>query len=101
VPDRDGRFVTIPGHQEIRAGCMTLERVRDIVSDLVARRRAAGDSQLHYLDGLTLFGPEDASDLPDDLHPNPAGYIRMGERFAPMLARLAAAGSSDAQADRS
>ncbi len=24
----------------------------------------------------------DAGDLPDDLHPNAAGYIRMGQRFA-------------------
>jgi lysophospholipase L1-like esterase len=37
---------------------------------------------LGYLDGLSLFGADDAHDLPDDLHPNPEGYIRMGERFA-------------------
>ena len=28
-----------------------------------------------------LVGAADAPDLPDDLHPNPAGYVRMGERF--------------------
>ena len=28
-----------------------------------------------------LFGPDDVGDLPDGLHPNPAGYQRMGERF--------------------
>ncbi|MYB39286.1 MAG: GDSL family lipase, partial [Gammaproteobacteria bacterium] len=44
----------------------------------------------HYVDGLTLFGAADAGDLPDDLHPNPAGYIRMGGRFAPALAELCA-----------
>jgi hypothetical protein len=27
-----------------------------------------------------LFGPDDLTDLPDLLHPNPAGYQRMGER---------------------
>jgi len=91
VPDRDGRFVTIPGHEEIRDGCMTLVRVREIIADLVERRRGAGDSNLHYVDGLTLFGAEDAPDLPDDLHPNPDGYRRMGERFAPVLTRLTAA----------
>jgi lysophospholipase L1-like esterase len=48
----------------------------------VAARHAAGDANLHYLDGLTLFGADDAGDLPDDLHPNPEGYIRMGHRFA-------------------
>jgi len=88
VPDRDGRFVTIPGSREIRAGCMSLNTVRRIIERVVAARREAGDRNLHYLSGLELFGAGDAGDLPDDLHPNPAGYVRMGERFAPHLDRL-------------
>jgi lysophospholipase L1-like esterase len=34
-----------------------------------------------------LFAEADhlAGDLPDDLHPSPAGYRRMGERFAAAL----------------
>jgi hypothetical protein len=88
VPDRNGRFVTLPGHEEIREGCMTLTRVRELIASLVEQRRAAGDSNLHYLDGLELFSSADAHDLPDDLHPSPAGYIRMGERFAPTLSSL-------------
>jgi lysophospholipase L1-like esterase len=56
--------------------------VRDIIEDIVAQRRAAGDAQLHYLDGLQLFGEADLDDLPDALHPNGDGYVRMGERFA-------------------
>jgi hypothetical protein len=89
VPDGDGKFVTIKGHDEIRNGCMSLQRVRKIVARAVAQRREAGDEHLHYLDGLELFGSADAADLPDDLHPNPAGYVRMGERFAPTLTRHA------------
>ena len=85
VPDGRGKFVTIKGHDEIRNGCMSLERVREIVSEVIDRRRASGDAHLHYVDGLTLFGAADAEDLPDDLHPNPAGYVRMGERFGPTL----------------
>ncbi len=88
VPRADGKFVTIPGHEEIRDGCLTLSRVRRLITRLVSQRREAGDANLYYLDGLNLFGAEDAQDLPDDLHPNPAGYIRMGERFAPTLAAL-------------
>jgi lysophospholipase L1-like esterase len=57
---------------------MTLRRAREIVEDVV---RVRADPHLQYLDGLALFGPGDASDLPDDLHPNAAGYQRMGERF--------------------
>jgi len=88
VPDGHGRFVTLPGAADIRAGCMSLVTVRRIIERVVAARREAGDANLHYLSGLELFGADDAGDLPDDLHPNPAGYVRMGERFAPYLDHL-------------
>ncbi|MEM7015786.1 MAG: SGNH/GDSL hydrolase family protein, partial [Pseudomonadota bacterium] len=88
IPNADGKFVTIPGHEDIRAGCMTLTRVREIITNVVSRRREAGDPNLFYVDGLSLFGESDAHDLPDDLHPNPAGYVRMGERFGEVLADL-------------
>ncbi len=84
-----GKFDAIKGHDEIRNGCMSLRRVREIIAEVVDTRRRSGDEHLYYLDGLTLFGAEDAEDLPDDLHPNAAGYIRIGERFAPTLKRLA------------
>ncbi len=88
VPNADGKFVTIPGSEEIRDGCMSLLRAREIIEGVVEARQSAGDERLFYLDGRSLFGIEDAADLPDDLHPNPAGYIRMGERFAPHLSAL-------------
>jgi hypothetical protein len=84
-PGRDGRFFTVSGHDQIREGCLTLRRVREIIAEVVEQRVAGGDRALRYVDGLTLFGPADAADLPDDLHPNAAGYVRMGERFAPTL----------------
>ena len=55
--------------------------MRTIIHDVVEARRKIGDANLHYLDGLELFGQADAGDLPDDLHPNGVGYVRMGERF--------------------
>jgi hypothetical protein len=82
MPDATGKVVTLPGHEAVQAGCLTLVRVREILAEAVTARRAAGDANLHYLDGLNLFGAADAGDLPDDLHPNPEGYIRMGHRFA-------------------
>ena len=99
LPDGSGRFVTIEGHSIIRDGCLTLTRVREILADAVERRRSAGDTNLHYLDGLSLFGADDAGDLPDDLHPNAGGYVRMGERFAPNLSALLA-GSSGGRESR-
>ncbi len=89
IPDAQGKFVTVAGFEQYRAGCLSLVRVREILAEAVEVRRAGGDKQLHYVDGLTLFGAADAGDLPDDLHPNPAGYRRMGERFAPTLQALA------------
>jgi NAD(P)-dependent dehydrogenase (short-subunit alcohol dehydrogenase family) len=42
------------------------------------------DPHLHYLDGRTLYGQHDLAELPppDGLHLDPAGYQRIGERFA-------------------
>lgn len=81
IPNANGKFITLPGHEEIRAGCLSLTQMRTIIRDVVEGRRKAGDANLHYLDGLDLFGAADASDLPDDLHPNGPGYVRMGQRF--------------------
>lgn len=79
VPNSDGKFVTLSGHPELRNGSMSLARVRDLIEATVEQR---DDDNLDYRNGLDLFGPEDRVDLPDDLHPNPDGYIRMGHRFA-------------------
>ena len=82
IPNAVGKFVTLTGHEVIQNGCMTLTRVRELIQEVVAVRQRLGDTNLHYLNGLQLFGEADAVDLPDDLHPNPVGYARMGERFA-------------------
>ena len=77
----DGRFVAAPRPSELMDGALTLELIRAIESEIVATRQAAGDGQLTLLDGLQLFGLDEVDDLPDDLHPSPAGYRRIGERF--------------------
>ncbi len=80
---RDGtRFIVLEAAPEVRPGSLTLRRIRTLIAKLVEQRRALGDTNLHYLDGLALFGEADVGDLPDALHPNTAGYARMGERFA-------------------
>src|SRR5262249_6392119 len=81
VPNANGQFVTLPGHDEVRNGSLTLTQIRAIIRDVVEGRRKRGDANLHYLDGLELFGAADVTDLPDHLHPNNAGYGRMGQRF--------------------
>lgn len=75
----ENRVVTTPGMETLREDCLTLSRIRELLSSVVDVRK---DENLSYLSGLELFGEADAADLPDDLHPNPTGYIRMGGRFA-------------------
>jgi hypothetical protein len=66
----------------LRAGALSLRIVRDILQTTVDQRRRAGDNQLDYLDGRTLFGETDTHLLPDGLHPDATGQELMGERFA-------------------
>ncbi len=68
-----------------------MRRIRDLIAAVVAARSAAGDTNLHLVDGLALFGPGDVDDLPDGLHPNPAGYRRIGERFHAIVTAAAGA----------
>lgn len=75
------RFVALGDPADVAAGALTLQVIRRELARITAER-AADDPNLYYLDGLELFGPDDAGDLPDNLHPNAAGYRRMGERFA-------------------
>ncbi|MEV4112704.1 SGNH/GDSL hydrolase family protein [Nonomuraea sp. NPDC049695] len=69
---------------DLATGALTLTRVRELLSQHVDVRRKEGDTHLHVLDGLALFGPDDIADLPDGLHPNADGYRRMAERFLPL-----------------
>jgi len=82
VARSDGTYGVVEGLDEVRITHLTLRKVRAAIEAIVGARRAGGDEHLHYLDGLALFGPDDVGDLPDLLHPNPAGYRRIGERFA-------------------
>jgi lysophospholipase L1-like esterase len=82
LPTPEGSFVIVDRPLALATGALTLVRIRELLARVVEARRAAGDDRLHLLHGHDLFGPDDVGDLPDGLHPNAAGYRRMGERFA-------------------
>lgn len=75
------RFVALGDPAEVAAGRLTLRTIRAELARIVTQR---ADPLLSYLDGLTLYGAEDAVDLPlpDDLHPDAATHRLIGERFA-------------------
>lgn len=77
------RFRATGDPAERAAGKLTLVVIREQLARILAER-AAEDPNLHYLDGLDLYGPADADELPlpDRLHPDAATHRRIGERFA-------------------
>jgi hypothetical protein len=82
LPNLAGHFDVVDRPRDLAVGALSLVRIRELLELVVTQRRAAGDANLHSLHGHRLFGADDVGDLPDGLHPNGAGYRRMGERFA-------------------
>ena len=59
----------------------SLRGIREEVAAAVDAVRASGDTNIHYVDGLKLFGPEHSHLLPDQLHPDAEGYKVLGQNF--------------------
>jgi lysophospholipase L1-like esterase len=58
-----------------------LQDYRAAVAAAAQTLQQHGDSNIHYINGLDLFGEEFVPLLPDKLHPNAEGYKLMGEHF--------------------
>jgi lysophospholipase L1-like esterase len=81
-------IVSIPREETVNTAGFTLQGTRHEVRAAVEVLQALGDSNLHYVNGLDIFGPDEAHLLPDDVHPNAEGYRLIGERFTPYVARV-------------
>ncbi len=77
----DHRFYAVDRPSNLAAGALSLNRLRDLLHEQVEVRRLSGDTMLHVIHGLDLFGPADVDDLPDGVHPTSDGYRRLAERF--------------------
>jgi hypothetical protein len=56
-----------------------LMRNRDFQRDLVAKRRADGDKNIHFLDGSTVLGDDYYECTVDGSHPTDLGSYRIAE----------------------
>ncbi|MBB4682878.1 GDSL-type esterase/lipase family protein [Amycolatopsis jiangsuensis] len=74
-------FVATGDSADQERGRLTLRVVRDTLAELAGHR---ADPNLHYLDGTTLYGEQDAAELPllDALHPDAVAHRLIGDRFA-------------------
>ena len=63
-----------------------LKGMREEVQAAAEALQAHGDTQIHYVDGLSVFGADFVHLLPDDLHPDAEGYRVMGKNFVNVVA---------------
>ncbi|UFU06914.1 GDSL-type esterase/lipase family protein [Ruania halotolerans] len=76
------QFIATGSLGDTAHGRLTLEVIRGALRSVVEHR--SEDSNLHFLDGLELYGPVDADTLPlpDGLHPDAEAHDLIGRRFA-------------------
>lgn len=69
---------------------LTLMQMREEIQEAFAIITSYGDTNLHYIHGLDVFGSAYSEYLPDDLHPNAEGYKLMAKHFLqhPIFANL-------------
>ena len=64
-----------------------LKGMREEVKAAAEALQSHGDTQVHYVDGLSVFGADYVHLLPDDLHPDAEGYRVMGKHFVNVVVK--------------
>ena len=75
-----------PREEKPNAVGFHLQRMREEVQAAAEALQAHGDTHVHYVDGLSVFGDDCVHLLPDDLHPDAEGYRVMGKSFTTVVA---------------
>ncbi|RBO90936.1 SGNH/GDSL hydrolase family protein [Pseudochrobactrum asaccharolyticum] len=80
------KFLASGNSEEVQTGKLTLTVIRQHLQRIV-EERSSHDPNIHYLDGLMLYGEQDHARLPleDRLHPDAEVHRLIGQRFAPLL----------------
>jgi len=80
------KFLASGKDEEVKSGKLTLSVIRAHLHSIV-NQRAHEDANIHYLDGLALYGEQDHArlPLPDRLHPDAETHRLIASRFAPFL----------------
>ncbi len=82
-PDVISPIISPSREQEPNAVGLSLTKMHGEIEDAVARTADRGDANLHYFDGLSMFGEDLVQDyLPAQVHPNGDGYEIMGRNFS-------------------
>ncbi len=66
---------------------LTLCEMRSILADVVATFQQYGDRNIHYVNGLSIFGTNDLQYLPDELHPDAEGQFVVADNFTQHVVR--------------
>ena len=54
----------------LNTGDLSLQIMRNEIQEAVSKIQSYGDRNIHYIDGLSIFGEQYGHMLPDGLHPN-------------------------------
>ena len=65
----------------LNTGDLSLQIMRNEIQEAVSKIQSYGDRNIHYIDGLSIFGEQYGHMLPDGLHPIAEGYKVMAENF--------------------
>jgi hypothetical protein len=72
---------SLPREETLNAVEMNLQIMRNEISQAVSKMQSYGDTNIHYIDGLSLFNSNHSHLLPDTLHPNAEGYKILAQNF--------------------